>query len=603
MTWETEALKKDVPINVVISIDGVFYAIKEPDTGLVVDADKLVLKRPRINGVNVDIRKASTPIGSFSFQLSEQAFNPVISSTIMQDESFFLKKEVVAYAGFNTGSFDFADYREIARTRIKQVTKVANGYSIRSTDATGLADEEGINVNDSSLTQMIPPTTSIDVINGDKFPASGVIKIDAEFMAYASKDGNTLENITRGILNTDAGDHEVGAKVYLVTEALAVNPITFFLQCLLSKDGDGTNHPTYDVFANGIGISPDDIDIAQIEGIRDEFFLGEEHNYRIYNNKTILRLLERTVFTSTNTRLVSLDGKISLALLDEVDFTDELQILDESTVVGTPTWTLDETKIVNVIEISYDFNVATNQYESTATFSDDDSIATFGEKPALKLNFEGVYTVLGGGLIVEERANRLLGRLATARGSVTVTSHFDAANLNVGGNVQLVHRYLPQQGGSLGISDRLEVMSRSIDLGNKTVKTKLDFTSYTGIRIAFIAPSPRIVTVIDQKTIEVSDASCLRKGWTIRLFEDGPLDIENNPTNGSYLPDAINTIDSIVGNVVTFTNEFTSILSNKVTVKMADYDNATEEQRARYAFIGSNTGFFSDGSKSYQIIF
>ena len=374
------------------------------------------------------------------------------------------------------------------------------------------------------------------------------------------------------------------------------------LQVMLSDQGDNTNDPTYDVLNGGLGISPDDVDITTFEEIRDEFFVGEQHDYYVYDNSSMLKFLERTALTATNTRLITINGKISLALLDQVDFEEEIPILDESSIKGTPTWSLDENKVVNRIEVSYDFNLATQKYESLTVFEDAESITNFGLKKPLKLKFEGVTSALNGGAIVSDRANRLLGRLSTARGSITVSSHFDASTLDIGGNVQLVHRFLPQQGGTLGFSDRLEIMSRSIDLKKAIVKTKLDFTSYTGIRIAFIAPSPRITNVISSKSVEVDNAECLKVGYLIKLFKDGPI-VDGDPTIGSYLPDDINIIESIVGNVVNFTSDFVSVLGTDIVLKMADYDEANEEQKARYAFIGDNSGFFNDGSKSYQIIF
>jgi hypothetical protein len=146
-------------------------------------------------------------------------------------------------------------------------------------------------------------------------------------------------------------------------------------------------------------------------------------------------------------------------------------------------------------------------------------------------------------------------------------------------------------------------MSRDLDLKNGRVKLRLEFTSYTGIRIAFIAPSPKITDITDQKTFTVNDASLLRVGYVMRLFEDGPLDIDLNPTEGSYLPDLPNVIESIVGNIVTMRDAFTTTLSVGLWFKFADYDNVSAEQKARYAFVGPNTGFFVDGSKTYQIVF
>jgi hypothetical protein len=280
-----------------------------------------------------------------------------------------------------------------------------------------------------------------------------------------------------------------------------------------------------------------------------------------------------------------------------------MPIIDESTIVGTPTWGLTMDKIVNVVEVYYDYNLATEKYETKEVFKDLDSIALYGEKKALKLELLGVTSALAGAGIATDRAGRLLSRLSTARGKIDFTAQLDASIYPVGTNIQLIHRYLPQQGGTLGFSDRLEIMSRDLDLKNGRVRIRLEFTSYTGIRIAFIAPSPKITAITDQKTFTVDDGSLLRKGYVMTLFEDGPLDLEGDPTPGSYLPDSPNVIESVVGNVVTMREEFTSTLEVGLWLKFADYDHASEEQKARYAFIGPNSGVFDDGSKTYQIVF
>lgn len=602
MSFDTEAVKKDLEVNVVVKINGVYYAEKQPDSGLVIDADKLVIDRPQINGVNVEVRRVSTPIGTFAFQLKENGETPVISSTIMKDETQWLDKECVVYAGFIRGNFDFADYEEIARTQITTVTKIANGYSIRSSEVTGKTDKEALNVNEILTTNLISTSTTLTVADGSRFPDSGLVYIDNEFIAYASKDGDILQGLTRGVLGSTAQEHDAGETVFEVTRVVDVNPIDLMLQIMLSDQGDNTNHPTYDVLRGGLGISPDDVDIASFEQIRDDNFFGEQHTYEIYDNSSMLKFFERTTLQSTTTRLITVNGKISLAVLDQIDFEEEIPLLDESSIIRTPTWKLDGQKVVNVIEAFWDYNPVTKNYESKQTFTDAESIALFGRKKPLKVEFEGVKTVSNGGAIVTDRSTRLLSRLSTARGEITVTSHFNAMTFSIGKTLQLVHRYLPQQGGTLGFSDRLEVMSRSVDLEKATVKTKLEFTSYTGIRIPFIAPSPRVVNQIDSKTIEVDDASCLIVGFRMKVFCDGPI-VDGNPTAGSYLPDAPNEIESIVGNVVTFVNDFTSPIDNTCNLKMADYDNASEEQRARYGFVGENTGFFADDSKSYQIVF
>lgn len=603
MSYES-LLNKNLELNLVVRIGTDYYAIKEPDSGLSITDEFLQVKNPRVNGVSVDIRKSNTPISTFSFKLMEFEGNKT-SSKVMVDETQLLEKECTVYIGHVNQSFDFADYLELARTKITSVTKIANGYSIISKEASAFVSQPALNREDVLQTSLLPASTTLSITSTEEWESSGYLLLNNEYMAYSGLDvdGVTFTGLTRGLFGSTATEHSVGEEVYQVTPLENVNPVDMILQILLSKDGDNTNHPTYDVLNNGLGISPDNVNITEIENIRDTYFIGELHTLYIHGVSDMLKYLEKNLLPSTNLRLITYDGKISFSLLDTVDFSTPAVVIDEDSIIGTPTWGLTSDKVVNIIEVFYDYNPSTKKYATTETFRDEDSITTFGEKRPLKLRMPSVTTAENGANIAEERANRLLTRLSTARGKVSLRCHFDKSNIQISDAVQLNHRYLPQQGGTLGISDQLEVMSRSIDLDKGIVSYKLEFTSYTGIRIPFIAPSPKITNVLSQSSIEVDDATCLIVGDRHLLFKDGDLDIGGNPTAGSYLPDTLHTIESIVGNVVTFTEPWTTTLEVGLWLKLPDYDQATEDQRARYAFIGENTGFFSDGSKSYQIIF
>jgi len=603
MSYEDE-LDKTLALNVVILINGVYYAIYEPDSGLSIDEEFLVVKNPKVSGTTVDVRNSNTPIGSLSFQLVEFEGDKT-SSKVMIDDTQMVGKSCKAFVGHRTGSFDFSDYIEIANTRISTVKKIANGYSFTSKEVTNLINEPALNVSNILETSILSTALTLSVNSHADYRDSGIVLIDEEFIAYTSKDidGKTLLGLSRGVFGTSATEHEEGAEVSEVTSFDTVNPIDIILQILLSKDGDGTNHPTYDVVSNGLGISPDDVNISNFESKRDENFLNEEHLIRVFNADNMLQYLEETLLPSTNLRFTSIDGKIDIALIDQVDFGEEVPVVDETSILRTPTWQLDGQKVYNVVEIKYDYNPATQRFSTVQTFKDADSIATFGEKKPLKLKFKSVTTALNGASIAQNRSGRLLGRLSTVRGKVSVNAHFDSSDIPVGSNVQVVHRYLPQQGGTLGFSDQLEVMSRDIDLAKGTVKLKLEFTSYTGIRIPFIAPFMVITDVQAQNKVEVNDASCFKVGYTVKLFKRGLPDGFGNPTEGNYLPDAVNTIQLIEGNIITFENNFVTTLEDDFILKVADYDEASTEQKARYAFIGENAGFFSDGSKSYQVIF
>lgn len=591
MAYVDEVAKKEFTLNVIVDINGEYYGTRQPDSGLVLDNRNLILDDLNVNGTSLDIRTISTPVGGVNFKLKDE--DDYISTKIMQDDNQYVEREVKVYVGFNTGSFDFSDYKNIANVRINSVTKITNGYSIRAKEVTDLLTAASYNVSDTLAIGIIPVSTTLDLEDASDLPDAGLIKINSEFIRYNGKDGDTLQNLARGQAGSVAGTHGVGADVFYVTEIVAQNPITAVLQLILSKDGDGTNG-IYDVYPKGLGVDSTLVDVAKFEQIRNDNFSGEQFTLYMFGQNNTLRYIEAELLRATNTRIFTKDGIISISLLDQVNPAATVPTVDENSIIDTPTWQLGSDKLVNVIDIKYDYDDVAGVFKKSRTFRDDDSIAKFGEKRPLRLRFRGVKESLDGDDIVNNRGNRLLLRLATPRGKISVKAHFDQSELSVGDKILLEHRYLPKQGGSIGVNDQLEIMSKSLNLRNGQVSYRLEYTSFTGIRLAYIGPSPLIQSVIDQKTFTVPDGSCYTAGMALRIFDKD---------TATYYPDALNYIEEVVGNTIIMANDFTTILTTNITVKMADYNSTINAQKSRYASVGDNSGTFDDDTKSYEISF
>lgn len=594
MSFQTEAEKNALETNIVLLIDGEYFAKKQPDSGLVIPEENLIINNFKVNGVSVDIRRANTPIGSINFQFVDE--NEYITKKIMLDPNNFLEKVVQAFIGHVNveGGFDFSEYVEISNVNIKNVTKIPNGYSIKANEATSLLAKEALNITGNLAINISDVSLSLDLEDITGFKNSGMIYTEGEYITYNGILDNTLQNLVRGELGSNAIDHAIGATIYQVTEVLGVNPIDIMLQIILSKEGDLVNHGTYDVLKNGLGIDPSKVDIARFESIRDSYFTGEAFDLYIYDMSNALKFLETELLQATNTRIYTNSGKISLAILDQVDIKTSAIELGEDLILRTPTWTLGSNKIVNKIIIKWDYNEGTNKYQQSSEFKDEDSITFFGEKPAITYSFKGVKQSLGGSAIVQNRGQRYLNRLSSPRGEISLEATLGSFVLNVGDSVLLTHRYLPKQGAGLGISDQLEVMSRSIDQDKGTLNFKLEYTSFTGLRVPFIAPSPKIISVTDQKTFEVPDGSCYGIGFALRLWNDTSL---------TYYPDPLNFIEEINGNIITMVNNFTTILTTDIRLKMSSYLDTVTEQQNRNAFIGNNGDNFEDNTKPYSILF
>jgi len=563
--------------NLVVSIDGTYFSQYQPDSGLVVDANKVgLVDNAKINGVTLDIRRANTPIATINFDLLDK--DAIVSSFMGSSDNSLQNAEVKLYFGFMTGGFDFADYALLGVTRIKGITKEANGFKFRSKEVTDLMQRPLLSTSDVLDGAINDVANTLVLIDASSFPSTGRIKIGAEFMQYSGKTVNTLTGVARGDLTSTASNHDDGDTVSLVTKKDAAS-----MDIIL------------DVLLNDLGIDPTLIDQTSFTDLRDNEFNGEDNFVLyIYDVDNALKWLEERILEATNTRLFSVNGAITIGLLDQVPKFEDLPEIDEDHTQAVPSWTLSSDKLVNKIIVKWGWNEGTQKFTKTNIFTDADSIAIFDERKALTLKLYGVFN----SSTVSNRANRLLTRFSTPKAQIKVRTHFNRFGINIADNVRLTHRYLPQEGGSLGFSDTLEVMSKAVSglHSGATISLGLEFSSYSGIRIGLISPSPKLDLVItDQKTFTVPDGSCYKVGYRCVLFDN---------VNNTYFGDPVNEITKVDGNVLTFKDDWVTILGANVSLYFTDYDNASGDQRAVYAWVAPDTGvFLIDGSKAYQIIF
>lgn len=578
MSFESIAQSdKNAVLNIVIAIDGIYFANRQPDSGLVVDSDKVgKIRQAKISGNSVDIRKVKTSIASLTFDLLDKG--QVISAFLMAKDDNYLEKDVEIFAGWHNKSFDFSEYKKFTKTKLKTITKGDNRYSFNASEITSIIKQNAF-FNESQLDGTITDSqTTLDVVNAEDFPASGRIKINDEYIIYSSKTTNTLNGLSRGDLSSAASEHDSGDLVSIVTE-IEDNPIDIML----------------DVMQNTLSIPTLDIDVTSFTDIRDTFFQLDEFRFYLTGVDDVLEFFEDEILQVINCRMTSIDGLIGLAILDQTDFKTQPRELAEKDIVGTPPWKIGSDKVVNEIEIEWGYNEGLKTFSRISRFDDSDSQTKFNKKKTLKYQFKGVKSDLDGSTIVTNMGARLLARTKNTQADIKVTSFFNNSDLKIGEDVAVTHRFLPQQGGGLGMSDqRLEIMSKAFDFDNKRVKFSLQFTSFSNLRVGLIAPSPFIVSVIDQKTFTVPIGSQYKAGYFLRLW---------NTTSNDYYTDTAIEIESVVGNTITMKSDFTTTLTTSVKVKFPVYSESSSVQVGKYAYTCPNSGFFNDTTKCYEIIF
>jgi hypothetical protein len=428
------------------------------------------------------------------------------------------------------------------------------------------------------------------------FPDIGMIKIGDEFITYNGRDliDNVLLDLNRGVEGSTAVEHSAGSTVDLVVKVQG-NPIDILMQMIVSPGGGSA----YDVLPDGLGLDQSVIDIAGLETLRDEEFFSDVFKLYLYGIDSVLSYLEQQILYPNNLRFaLSDDSKITLVLLDQVVFGQVQATFDEDTIISYPKWSINQQDVCNQVIFDWDYSELTKNFQQHTVYTDADSVATFGPTQPITIQSKGVKAALGGDLIVQDRAGRLLERFKTPTPRITLETLIDKSLSNVGDKVLVISSKIPTGFGSLNFSDELEILSRSIDPLKGTCTFLLAFTNYTGFRSCFIAPSDVILSFTSQDTFSINPAhaSDYNVGWKVKLWDT---------VTNDYTTDPLNTISEVHGGgeLKVAVPWATTLVASRYRLKFPSYDEATPDQH-RYGFIGkSPTQVFDDGSSSYLITF
>lgn len=599
MSYATEILKKNFQANIVIQIYGEYFSIRQPDSGLVVPATQAnILKSLRINPTSADLRRVNTTIGQYSFQIIDKdntftaflANNEVLTGATVR---IWLGRNTTAIDGV---AFPFSSYFELPQTVIKKVEHNDTSYVFTTAEQTDRMSRPVFNTQTKLAAAMDTIATVIQA-SGDisAFETSGFLKIDNEIMSYSGVDLalKQFNGVIRGEEFTTVTEHGLGDTIFEIFK-VEENPIDIFLKFLISGGGGGV----YDVYPEGLGIDEDLIDVAALENLRDNIFTGEEFRLYLYGINNGLTYLENEIMFPNNVRVaISSESKITLALLDQSIFGDEVPVIDESTIIDYPSWSVDDNTVINQVIYDWGWNEDVGKFLEHSVFEDAESISKYGLRQALKIPSKGIAADLGGNAMVTDRAFRLLTRFGNANPQLKITTQMDKSLINIGDKVLVNSSQIPTTVGTLNFSTEVEVLSRSIEQMDGKVTFQLVFTSYTGVRSCYIAPTDELVTVIDQKTITVASGrgAEYRVGWIMRLWEYA---------TALHTTDAPNTIADITGDQITFVDDFaTTLVAEEFRITFADYDEVDGDQQ-RYGFISPDPShLFPDGSASYLITF
>ncbi len=610
--------------NVVIKIGASHYfAIRSPDSGLsIANNYNKSIASLTLNPTSIDVRRVTTTISSFTFRIVD--LSQIVSALVAGDASNLIGAEVRIYLGRSGVDLDFSDYFELPLTYVQKIDHSDNSYSFSTSEQTERMAKPIYDFSSALAVDILSNTTTWtmreDITN---FPSSGFLKVEDEFVSYSGKDlvNNRFTGVIRGELNSVPADHAMASACVLV-QTITDNPLNIILKLLISSGGGGT----YDTLQSGLAIEHTLIDITEIEALRDSLFVGVSFTLSVYSVDSALKYIETELLMPNGLRLTtSQNSKVTLALLDKAAFVEEVDVINEDTITKYPKWTLDGAKVVNSIEVQWNYSEGTKTFLNRDVYTDTASIAAYGAQTPLKYEFRGVKLASAGQALVDDFAGRMLARLSTPTPEISVTTQIDKSLQNIGGKSYLVSSKIPAPDGTLNFASDLEIISRAINQTTGDVTFKLAFTSYTTIRSGFVAPSDMILSFPTQKKVNVTlgRAAQYLVGWYMLLWDE---------INQMYCADAPNKIVAVIdgetgfitesgeelitesgeelideggsdSDSIIFENDWaTTLVNNRYRIRFANYDNAVDSEK-RYAFLSLGGADFADSKPSYKVTF
>lgn len=578
--------------NVIVRVLGHFFSIRKPDGGLSITRqfDGLIQSLV-LNPTQIDIRRVSSTIATFSFKLVDR--NQAVTNLVQGNAASILGSDVDIWIGRSGVEMDFSDYFKLPTTRVVKLDYADGAYSFSTSEQTDRINRPIYQQKTRLEFDIDAMATVIDVMDDiSTFPASGLLYIGGEVVSYSARDlvNRRFQGCIRGVEHTTPVAHNGNTDVALV-EVVEGNPVDVILKVLLSGGGGSQ----YDALFDGCAISQSLIDIAGIEALRDEEFTGWQVKAYLHEITNALKYIEEEFLTPLRLRFsVSNDSKLTLKQVDRIALRNENSTIDNDTIRSSPKWSVESNRIVNILEIEWDYDEESKKYLERGTFEDSQSIEKFGKSSPLTFRFKAVRADLGGNSIVEKFSKRFLSRLSLPTPEITLSTSIDKSLIGVVDKVLVDTTAIPHVDGSLNFSTELEVVSRSINYMTGDVQFRLAYTSSTLNRWGFIAPADSIVEVIDQRTVRIAAGrgAFYASGYGIRLW--------NNETR-AFLADRTNEIRSVSEDVITFKRNFSTPLVAQVhKLRFCDYAEASLDQK-KYAFINKPGEDFRDGKPRYKI--
>uniref|UniRef100_A0A6M3IKE2 Uncharacterized protein n=1 Tax=viral metagenome TaxID=1070528 RepID=A0A6M3IKE2_9ZZZZ len=362
----------------------------------------------------------------------------------------------------------------------------------------------------------------------------------AGYLGMAESDMLTIQTgwITGISLTSDGAAYQVDVtdpqkfmqrKIFRGSEDVPVtisgNPIDLLLRLLVST-GNGTNGE-YDIYSeeNGLGISTDYINVTAIENVREDWFPGASNhmNFTITSRIKAKEFFEQEIFQPLNIYpYIDGLGRFSVKpYKPPFGINTANQSFDEDNIIGMPTWNANLDQMINEVEFFYDWDGS--EFLTELFFADGTSIDNRGPgKKPLTIKSKGwgenFYDV------IVRRKNAVFNRFSNPPPpEISFSCFFDRWLSEATDIVEITHGDIPNVAdGTRGIiAERMEVVDRSVNWKNGSVKMSLLATGFGKADFALVSPSGTITAGASATEFTVSTADAVKfvVGWEIEVLD------------------------------------------------------------------------------------
>ncbi len=295
----------------------------------------------------------------------------------------------------------------------------------------------------------------------------------------------------------------------------------------------------YDTLAsgNGLGIDVEHIDLAGLEDVRDNWYPGDSHFMQFVISERIKAKdwFEKEFFKVLNCYPV-IDGQGHFSIKPfrpPLAALETLRTITDDHIIGFPGWSANLKALVNEVEVHYDWNPTTEEFDTQVFYVDGTSVNNRGPgKKPIEIKSKGLVSSRSTGSlavraadITEQRKTKIFGRFSTPPISVKVKTFFSRYLSEAGDLIELTNPHIPDiKNGNRGLTSvRMEIIKRTVNWKRGIVTFDLLDTGFDKSTYMVISPSMTVVSGSSATVFTVSgpDAERFSEGWHIDVFDVG----------------------------------------------------------------------------------